>query len=129
MAYPKRLHLRPMQVRFRRPYQGEVGPLGESYARIACTYRLTRRADGVLILQVVARKRPARAIILQALLCAALRHFPQASIADLCDWAGCSRETAHRRKHLALQINAEWDAKVAARRAASASGSQRQRSS
>jgi hypothetical protein len=120
MPYPKRLPRRPMQVRFRRPYQGEVGPLGESFARIACTYRLTKRADGVLILKVVARQRPERAVILQAMLRAALWHFPEATIADLCDWAGCSRETAHRRKQLALKLNAEWDAKVAARRAASA---------
>jgi hypothetical protein len=120
MPYPKRLPRRPMQVRFRRPRRGEVGPLGESFARIACTYLLTRRADGVLILQVVARQRPARAVMLQAMLCEALRHFPEATIADLCDWAGCSRETAHRRKLLAYQINAAWDAKVAARTAASA---------
>ena len=124
MPFPKRLHLRPMQVRFRRPHKGEVGPLGESFAQIVCTYGLTRRADGVLILQVVACKRPERASILQAMLCAAVRRFPEATIADLCDWAGCSRETAHRRKHLALQLNAEWDAKVAARRA----GAKRQQS-
>jgi hypothetical protein len=126
MPYPKRVPLRRMQVRFRRPYQGEVGPLGESFARIACTYRRTQRADGVLILKVVARKRPERAVLLQALLCAALRHFPEATIADLCDWAGCSRETAHRRKQLALQLNAAYDAKRAAMTAANGSFARRQ---
>ena len=46
-----------------------------------------------------------------------LWHFPDATIADLCDWAGCSRETAHWRRLLAYRINADWDAKLAARRA------------
>jgi hypothetical protein len=117
MPFPKRHPLRRIQARFRRPHMGEVGPLGESFARITCTYRLTRRANGVLILEVVARKRPERAVILQAMLCAVLRHFPEATTADLCDWAGCSRETAHRRKLLAYKINADRDAEVAARRA------------
>jgi hypothetical protein len=116
MPFPKRHPLRRIQVRFRRPYPGEVGPLGESFARSGA-YRLTKRADGLLILELVARKRPERAVILQAVICAALRHFPEASTSDLMDLAGCSRETAHRRKMIAYRINADRDAQLAARRA------------
>jgi hypothetical protein len=118
MPHPKRVQRRRIQVLFRRPNANERGPFGQSYADLGW-YAEVRpvRADGQVLVRLTSRAHPPRGEVLQALICMALRIFPEATTADLCDLAGCSRETAHRRKLRAYQINADWDAKVAARRA------------
>jgi hypothetical protein len=117
VPFPKRLHIRRMQVQWRMPNRLEVGPLGESFAHIRWAARLADGEDGAVILQLTSRVRLTRADAIQAVICMALREHPDATISDLMDLAGCSREVAWRRKYLALQINADWDAKLAARRA------------
>ena len=125
MAFPKRLRRRRMQVQYRQPNRLEAGPFGESYAHLRWFAHMDEREDGELIVRLTSRTHPKRGDVLQAVICLVVRRWPNATIADLCDLAGCSRETAHRRKHLALQLNAEWDAQLAARRAVA----RRQRSS
>ncbi len=119
MPYPKRLRLHRMQVIFRRPNANERGPLGESYADIPWSASLEERADGRLILRLTSHTHPSHSDA--GVVC----RFPDATTADLMDLAWCSRETAHRRKYLARQINAAYNAKRAAMRAASGPGSRR----
>ncbi len=114
---PKRVRLRRMRVQWRMPNTFERGPLGKDYRVLRWAARFDEGEDGTLVLQLVSRVRLTRGDVLQAVICMALREYPHATIADLCDLAGCSRETAHRRKLLAYKINADRDAEVAARRA------------
>jgi hypothetical protein len=117
MPYPKRLPLRRMQVQWRQPNTFERGPLGKDFRVLRWAARFDEGEDGAVILQLTSRARLTRGDILQAVICMVLREDPDATIADLCDLAGCSRETAHRRKLAAYRINAAFDAEVAARRA------------
>jgi hypothetical protein len=117
MAFPKRVQRRRIQVLFRRPNANERGPFGQSYADIRWYAEVHGRADGQVVVRLTSRSHPPRGVVLQAVICLALRIYPKATTADLCDLAGCSRETAHRRKLLAYKMNADWDALLAARRA------------
>ena len=117
MPMPKRVQLRRMQVQCRRPNRFEAAPLGKSYAQMRWSAHLVEGHEGELIVRLTSRTQPSRGDILQAVICCALRWDPDCSVSDLMDLAGCSRETAHRRKQLGIILNARYDARLAARRA------------
>jgi hypothetical protein len=117
MPYPKRLHLRRMQVRWRQPNGFERSPLGDLYAEMRWSAHLDKGDHGEFIVRLTSRTQPPRGDVIQAVICLVVRRWPHATTADLMDLAGCSRETAWRRKQLAYRINAEYDAQLAARTA------------
>ena len=125
MPMPKRIRLKRIQVWYRQPNRFEQATLGQSYTQIRWSAHLDEGDDGELIVRLTSRTQPTRGDVLQAVICLMVRRWPNATISDLMDLAGCSRETAHRRKQLALQINAAYDARSAVMQAASGSVARR----